>query len=121
VKLIKGELGVDEQAMLLRALEEGKWLPVGSDKTVKSDFQLIAGTNRDLIELVENGEFREDLLARINTWTFQLPALADRKEDIDPNLAYELALFSQKSKRSVGFNKEAYEQFRRFAQLPKSS
>jgi len=116
-----GELGVDEQAMLLRALEEGKWLPVGSDKTVKSDFQLIAGTNRDLIELVENGEFREDLLARINTWTFQLPGLAERKEDIDPNLAYELALFSQKSKRSVGFNKEAYEQFRRFAQLPKSS
>ncbi len=61
-----GELGLDEQAMLLRALEEKTFLPLGSDKPVKSDFQLIAGTNRDLRASVSEKRFREDLLARIN-------------------------------------------------------
>ena len=69
-------LGPDEQAMLLRALEEKRFLPVGSDKESHSDFQLIAGTNRDLPLAVAEGQFREDLLARINLWTFQLPACA---------------------------------------------
>ena len=57
-----GELGVDEQAMLLRALEEKRFLPLGSDREVTSDFQLIAGINRDLAERVREGQFREDLL-----------------------------------------------------------
>ena len=70
-----GELGLDEQAMLLRAIEEKRFLPVGSDSEATSDFQLIAGTNRDLIDRVSDGRFREDLLARINLWTFCLPAL----------------------------------------------
>src|SRR2546422_139717 len=73
-----GELGLDEQAMLLRALEEKRFLPLGSDKEVSSDFQLIAGTNRDLADAVQMGRFREDLLARINLWTFSLPGLVDR-------------------------------------------
>ena len=89
-----GELGPDEQAMLLRALEEKRFLPVGADKEVKSDFQLIAGTNRDLSDAVRQGRFREDLLARINLWTFQLPALRERREDIEPNLDYELEQFA---------------------------
>src|SRR3989454_1022522 len=70
-----GELGLDEQAMLLRALEEKRFLPLGSDKEVSSEFQLIAGTNRDLAEAVKEGRFRDDLLARINLWTFSLPGL----------------------------------------------
>jgi len=61
-----GELGADEQAMLLRALEEKRFLPVGADREVASDFQLLAGTNRDLREAVATGRFRHDLLARIN-------------------------------------------------------
>ena len=61
-----GELGLEEQAMLLRALEEKVFLPLGSDKEVQSDFQLIAGTNRDLQDAVRQGVFREALLARIN-------------------------------------------------------
>lgn len=60
-----GELGLDEQAMLLRALEEKIFTPFGSDKTVRSNFQLISGTNRDLFEQVKKGLFRADLLARI--------------------------------------------------------
>src|SRR5947207_4777052 len=65
-----GELGLDEQAMLLRALEDKTFLPVGSDRELKSDFQLVAGTNRDLAARVAGGQFREDLLARINLWSF---------------------------------------------------
>src|SRR5258708_22052215 len=68
-----GELGLDEQAMLLRALEEKTFLPLGSDEEAHSEFQLIAGTNRDLFAAVHQGRFREDLLARINLWTFSLP------------------------------------------------
>jgi transcriptional regulatory protein RtcR len=110
-----GELGPDEQAMLLRALEEKRFLPVGSDSEVKSDFQLIAGTNRDLGAAVENGEFREDLLARINLWTFRMPALKDRREDIEPNITYELEQFARVHGHNVTFNKEARERFVAFA------
>lgn len=113
-----GELGLDEQAMLLRALEDKTFLPVGSDKAVKSDFQLITGTNRDLRQAVAEGRFREDLLARIHLWTFTLPALADRREDIAPNLDYELRRFSESEGRQLSFNKEAREAFLHFAESP---
>ncbi len=110
-----GELGLDEQAMLLRALEEKRFLPVGSDVEIKSDFQLIAGTNKDLALAVEAREFRDDLLARINLWTFTLPALKDRKEDIEPNLAYELQEYARLHGNNVTFNKEARDRFLAFA------
>lgn len=113
-----GELGADEQAMLLRALEDKTFLPVGSDKPVKSDFQLIAGTNRDLREAVAQGKFREDLLARIHLWTFSLPALSDRREDISPNIDYELRRHAEVEMRQVSFNKEARETFQKFAEAP---
>jgi transcriptional regulatory protein RtcR len=111
-----GELGLDEQAMLLRALEDKTFLPVGSDKPVKSDFQLIAGTNRDLRRAVSEGRFRDDLLARIHLWTFSLPALRDRREDLAPNLDYELHRFAETEGRQVSFNKEARDAFLRFAE-----
>jgi hypothetical protein len=71
-----GELGPDEQAMLLKAVEAKRFLPVGSDNEVQSDFQLIAGTNRDLAQDVVAGRFREDLYARINLLTYACPACA---------------------------------------------
>ena len=110
-----GELGLDEQAMLLRAIEERVFMPMGSDRDVSSDFQLIAGTNRDLLNNVREGTFREDLLARINLWTFELPALRDRHEDIEPNIDYELERFMQERNNSVRFNSEARELFLSFA------
>jgi transcriptional regulatory protein RtcR len=58
-----GELGLDEQAMLLRALEDKIFMPLGGDREVRSDFQLIAGTNCDLVARVRERLFREDLLA----------------------------------------------------------
>lgn len=109
------ELGLDEQAMLLRALEEKRFLPVGADKEVESEFQLIAGTNRALALHVRRGTFREDLLARIDLWTFELPALRERPEDIEPNLEFELERWEERHGRRVTFNKEARERFLAFA------
>ena len=113
-----GELGLDEQAMLLRALEERRFLPLGSDRESRSDFQLIAGTNRDLRQRVAEGTFREDLLARINLWTYVLPPLRQRQEDIEPNLDYELERFAQRSGRQVRFSREARHRYLRFATGP---
>jgi transcriptional regulatory protein RtcR len=110
-----GELGADEQAMLLRALEEKVFLPMGSDREVKSDFQLVAGTNRDLVVAVRDGKFRDDLLARINLWTFHMPGLRDRPEDIEPNLTYELEQYARRTGKRVTFSREARERFLRFA------
>ena len=106
-----GELGLDEQAMLLRAIEEKSFFPLGSDKEIESDFQLICGTNRNLIQASQDGEFRADLLARINLWTYTLPGLKDRPEDIEPNIQYELENYSQESGQAIRFNKEAYVDF----------
>lgn len=102
-----GELGLDEQAMLLRAIEEKKFMPLGSDKEVSSEFQLIAGTNKDLIKQCNQGLFREDLLARIDLWTYKLPSLSERIEDLDENIHYELERFSTKEGHLVKFNKTA--------------
>lgn len=110
-----GELGLDEQAMCLRAIEEKRFLPVGADRETSADFQLIAGTNRDLRDEILKGRFREDLFARLNLWTFQLPALRDRKEDIEPNLDFELKKFLELEGQNVTFNKEARERYVAFA------
>lgn len=113
-----GELGLDEQAMLLRALEERRFLPVGADDEVESDFQLIAGTNRDLHAEVRAGRFREDLLARIDTWTFRLPGLRERREDIPPNLDHELQRHARELGRRITFSREARARFLAFALGP---
>ncbi len=110
-----GELGLDEQAMLLKAIEEKKFYPVGSDKEASSDFQLIAGTNRDLRIEVKEGRFREDLFARINLWTYRLPGLSERREDIEPNLDYELERQALELTQQVRFNKQARDRFLYFA------
>ncbi|MDP9919989.1 transcriptional regulatory protein RtcR [Variovorax boronicumulans] len=115
-----GELGLDEQAMLLKAIEEKRFFPVGADKEVESDFQLIAGTHRDLRRDVAQGRFREDLFARINLWTYDLPGLAQRPEDIEPNLDHLLALHAAENHRVVRFNAEARTAYLRFAQSPEA-
>jgi transcriptional regulatory protein RtcR len=110
-----GELGLKEQAMLLHAIENKTFHPVGSDTSCDSNFQLIAGTNRDLRAEIAKGSFRDDLFARINLWTYELPALKDRKEDIPANLDYEINLYTQKNDQRVQFNKEAKREFLNFA------
>jgi transcriptional regulatory protein RtcR len=113
-----GELGLDEQAMLLRAIEDRTFFPVGSDREVRSEFQLIAGTNRDLSVRVGSGHFREDLLARINLWTFQIPGLRERPEDIEPNLAFELERVGDALKLRLTISREASDRYLTFARSP---
>jgi transcriptional regulatory protein RtcR len=110
-----GELSVEVQAMLLQALEEKSFWPLKGKKKVKSDFHLIAGTNCDLEARVREGRFREDLYARIKLWTFRMPGLSERPEDIAPNLDYELRQYSRLNKTRVTINKEAREKFLKFA------
>ncbi|MBW0660358.1 sigma 54-dependent transcriptional regulator [Escherichia coli] len=116
-----GELGADEQAMLLKAIEEKTFYPFGSDRQVSSDFQLIAGTVRDLRQLVAEGKFREDLYARINLWTFTLPGLRQRQEDIEPNLDYEVERHATLTGDSVRFNTEARRAWLAFATSPQAT
>lgn len=111
-----GELGLDEQAMLLKALEDKSFFPVGSDKEIQADFQLIAGTNKDLRAEVQAGRFREDLWARLNTWTFFLPSLKDRLEDIAPNIEFELQRFANQHQRQLRFHSDALQKYLKFAQ-----
>ena len=110
-----GELGLDEQAMLLTALEEQRFYPVGSDTPVSVSFQLMAGTNKDLRQAVADGEFRADLFARLNTWTFFLPSLKDRLEDLPANINYELARLGSEQQQQYRFEPTARQRYETFA------
>ena len=77
-----GELPLGTQARLLRVLEAGEYIRVGSSKVQKTDVRVIAATNKELIEFTQKGRFREDLYYRLNTVPIRVPALRDRKEDI---------------------------------------
>ena len=77
-----GELPLGTQARLLRVLEAGEYIRVGSSKVQKTDVRVIAATNKELIEFTQTNKFREDLYYRLNTVPIRVPALRDRKEDI---------------------------------------
>jgi transcriptional regulator with PAS, ATPase and Fis domain len=77
-----GEMPSGTQARLLRVLETGEFIRVGSSKVQKTDVRVIAATNKDLLDLVHQGKFRQDLYYRLNTVPIRVPALRDRKDDI---------------------------------------
>jgi transcriptional regulator with PAS, ATPase and Fis domain len=77
-----GELPLGTQARLLRVLEAGEYIRVGSSKVQKTDVRVIAATNKELLEFTQKGRFREDLYYRLNTVPIRVPALRDRKEDV---------------------------------------
>ena len=77
-----GEMPLGTQARLLRVLEAGEYIRVGSSKVQKTDVRVIAASNKDLLDYTHNGRFREDLYYRLNTVPIRVPALRDRKEDI---------------------------------------
>jgi transcriptional regulator with PAS, ATPase and Fis domain len=77
-----GELPLPTQARLLRVLESGEFIKVGSSKVEKSDVRVVAATNMDMVKGVEKGKFREDLYYRLNSVPIRIPPLRDRKEDI---------------------------------------
>ena len=91
---------------LLRALQEGEIDPVGAKKPVKVDFRLISATNRDMIQLVKEGKFREDLYYRLNVFPIWVPPLRERLEDVPELALHFLARFAAEEGRRVnGFRK----------------
>lgn len=93
-----GELPLGTQARLLRVLEAGEYIRVGSSKVQKTDVRVIAATNKDLLQLVQQGKFREDLYYRLSTVPIRVPALHDRKEDINLLFRKFVTDFSDKYK-----------------------
>jgi DNA-binding NtrC family response regulator len=103
-----GEMPLGTQARLLRVLEAGEYIRVGSSKVQKTDVRVIAATNKDLMQLVQNGKFREDLYYRLSTVPIRVPALHDRKEDIHLLFRKFTADFADKYKTaSVQLDDEA--------------
>lgn len=94
-----GDLPLELQPALLRAIETGYVSPVGSDREEESDFRLIAATNRDLEEAVEAGSFRSDLYYRINVIALRLPPLRERREDVLPLARHFLRRSDGEAKR----------------------
>ena len=93
-----GELPLDLQAKLLRVLQEKEFRPVGSLVTKRSDFRIVAATNRDLAKEVERGTFRRDLFFRLNVVTVRIPPLRERKEDLPMLIEYFLDKFGHGQK-----------------------
>ena len=103
-----GEMPLGTQARLLRVLEAGEYIRVGSSKVQKTDVRVIAATNKDLLQLVQQGRFREDLYYRLSTVPIRVPALHDRKEDIHLLFRKFAADFADKYKTgSVQLDDEA--------------
>jgi DNA-binding NtrC family response regulator len=91
-----GELPLETQARLLRVLESGEFIKVGSSKTQKTDVRVVAATNKDLLEQAARGRFREDLYYRLSTVPIKVPPLRERKEDIHLLFRKFAADFSEK-------------------------
>jgi len=103
-----GELPLGTQARLLRVLETGEYIRVGSSKVQKTDVRVVAATNRELLQQVQNGKFREDLYYRLSTVPIRVPSLHDRPEDIHLLFRKFAADFANKYKTgSVQLDEEA--------------
>ena len=111
-----GNLGYDLQMQLLRALQERKIKPVGSNNEIKVDIRVVTATNEDLNQAVKEGNFREDLFHRLNEFSIEVPALRERREDLmlfaehfldEANIELE--------KEVVGFSDEAIEAFQNYS------
>lgn len=96
-----GELAPDIQVKLLRAIQEGEVDPVGATKPVKVDIRLISATNRNLLDEVRNGKFREDLYYRLSVFPMTIPPLRDRKEDIPELVRHFIARFAAEEGRNI--------------------
>src|ERR1700683_1817928 len=89
------------QVKLLRALQEKKFTPVGSNREVEVNVRIVAATNRNLEEMIKKGEFREDLFYRLNVLPIQLPPLRERKNDIEALARYFIDKFNQQHRKNI--------------------
>lgn len=105
-----GELDLAMQVKLLRVLQEKEFERVGGNEVVKIDIRVIAATNRDLLKMVQEGSFREDLYYRLNVIPIQIPPLRDRKEDIPLLIEYFLNHYGGEiGRKNMSINKEVQE------------
>ncbi len=103
-----GDMSVNIQAKLLRALETKSFTPVGGEKEIKVDVRIVAATNKNLVTESQTGRFREDLFYRLNEFQILLPPLRERKEDIPLLIDYFIKDFSRQLKKKIsGIDKEA--------------
>ena len=108
------------QALLLHAIETGRFYPVGSDSEATSRFHLIASVADDPAALVRSGRLRPDLAARLALWSLRLPPLRERPDDMAANIGYELERADDLLGRKTGFNADAMARYLRFARDPQS-
>ncbi|MBD1392040.1 sigma-54-dependent transcriptional regulator [Mucilaginibacter glaciei] len=101
-----GEMSLDLQAKLLRVLESKTFIKLGDTQTTRVNIRIMAATNRDLQKEAEEGKFRLDLFYRLSVFTISLPALSDRKEDIEPLAKYYLKFFIDKAAKSAKMSPE---------------
>lgn len=102
-----GELPLEFQAKLLRAIQQQEIMRIGGTTLIKLNIRIIAATNRDLKEMVANGQFREDLFYRLNIFPIQIPPLRERKEDIRSFIAYFTKLYNKKYDKNIVISSSA--------------
>src|SRR6202000_1015694 len=110
-----GELPLDRQVKLLRALQEGETDPVGSKRSVKVAVRIVSATNRDLTQRVNEGHFREDLFYRLNVFPIEAPSLRERRDDIPALIDHFIRRFNiEEGKRVTGVAADALQMLATF-------
>src|SRR5690606_6525893 len=103
-----GELPLEAQAKLLRAVQDGEIEPVGADRPERVNVRIVSATNRRMLGLAQSGEFREDLYYRLNVFPIYVPPLRERPEDIEPLATHFIARFAAEAgKRIAGLSPAA--------------
>ena len=109
------EMSLGMQVKLLRALQEREITRVGGEEVIKVDVRVIAATNKNLIQAIESGRFREDLYYRLNVVTLNVPLLRERNEDIPLLAQHFLATFAEKNRKQIkGFTPQAMDQLLKY-------
>jgi two-component system response regulator HydG len=110
------EMSMGMQVKLLRAVQEREIIRVGGEAPIKIDVRVIAATNKDLVQEIEHGNFREDLYYRLNVVTLKVPPLRERREDIPLLAQHFLSTFAEKNRKQLkGFTPQAMDRFLKYA------